>query len=88
MTSAKTRFNAEWNVAVGEALFTGLPRLGAPIRVANTTIESDSMMHCVRPAMMEGSAAGSSTFHKSWRFVAPKAFAGFKHGFWDRGEPR
>src|SRR5436190_1998026 len=45
---------------------------GAPIRVANTTMESDSMMHCVRPAMIDGSAAGSSTFHSNCRLVAPK----------------
>ena len=52
---------------------TGLPSPLAPISAAITTIDSDSMMHWVSPAMIEGSAAGSSTFHKSWRFVAPNA---------------
>src|SRR5690606_14174518 len=51
------------------ALTTGLPSPFAPIRAAMTTIDRDSMMHCVSPAMMIGSAAGSSTFHSSCPFV-------------------
>src|SRR6476660_4244925 len=73
MTIARPASMPSGMLRLASALFTGFPRLGAPIRVANTTIDSDSMMHGVRPAMIEGSAAGSSTFHKSWRFVAPKA---------------
>ena len=73
---------------LASALFTGLPRLGAPISVANTTIDSDSMMHCVRPAMIEGSAAGSSTFHRSWRLVAPKASPASIIGFGIEVMPR
>src|SRR5262245_11002881 len=72
MTMARPASMPSGMLRLASALLTGLPRLGAPIRVANTTIDSDSMMHWVRPAMIEGSAAGSSTFHKSWRFVAPK----------------
>src|SRR5690606_27333249 len=60
---------------------TGLPRPLAPIRAAITTIDSDSMMHCVSPAMMVGRAAGSSTFHRSWRLVAPKASPASSIGF-------
>src|SRR5690606_27409949 len=52
---------------------TGLPSPFAPISAAITTIESESMMHCVSPVMIEGRAAGSSTFQRSWRLVAPKA---------------
>ena len=55
------------------ARLISVPSPPAPIRAANTTIDSDSMMHCVRPAMMVGSAAGNSTFQSSWRRVAPKA---------------
>ena len=39
---------------------------------AMTTIDRDSMMHWVTPAMMVGMACGSSTFHNSWLRVAPK----------------
>ena len=55
------------------ARLISVPRPPAPIRAANTTIDSDSMMAWVRPAMMVGSAEGSSTFHSSWRLVAPNA---------------
>src|SRR5690606_12789438 len=44
---------------------TGLPRPLAPISAAITTIDRQSMMHWVSPAMMVGMAAGSSTFHRS-----------------------
>ncbi len=56
-----------------EARTTGLPRPLAPISAAMTTMERQSMMHWVRPAMMVGQAAGSSTFQSSCRLVAPKA---------------
>ena len=52
---------------------TGLPSPSAPISAAITTIDRQSMMHWVSPAMMVGSAAGSSTFQRSWRLVAPNA---------------
>ena len=54
-------------LTVFSARTTGLPSPLAPISAAITTMERQSMMHCVRPAMMVGSAAGSSTFHRSWR---------------------
>ena len=60
-------------LTVLSARTTGLPRPLAPISAAMTTMERQSMMHCVRPAMMVGQAAGSSTFQRSCRFVAPKA---------------
>src|SRR5690606_27535560 len=52
---------------------TGRPRPSAPVRAAITTIDNDSMMHWVSPAMIDGSAAGNSTFQSSWLRVAPKA---------------
>ena len=42
------------------------------------------MMHCVTPAMMVGMACGSSTFHRIWRRVAPKASPASTSG---RGTP-
>jgi len=38
-----------------------------------TTIDSDSMIVWVRPAMICGIAHGSSTLRSSWLGVAPKA---------------
>ena len=55
------------------ARLISVPSPPAPISAANTTIDSDSMIDCVSPAMMVGRAEGSSTFHSSWRLVAPKA---------------
>src|SRR5262245_15826618 len=72
MTRARPASMPSGMLRLASALLTGLPRLGAPISVANTTIDSDSMMHWVSPAMIEGSAAGSSTFQSSCRLVAPK----------------
>ena len=65
---------------------TGLPRPDAPISAAMTTMDSDSMMHCVSPAMIVGSAAGSSTFHSSCRLVAPKASPASSIGLGHRGD--
>ena len=43
-------------LTVLSARTTGLPSPSAPTSAAITTIESDSMMHWVRPAMMVGRA--------------------------------
>ena len=45
MTIARPASMPSGMLRLASALFTGFPRLGAPIRVANTTIDSDSMMH-------------------------------------------
>ena len=60
-------------LTVLSARTTGLPSPLAPTSAAITTIDRQSMMHWVRPAMIVGSAEGSSTFQRSWRLVAPKA---------------
>ena len=60
------------NLTVNEGEIS-VPRPPAPISAANTTMDSDSMIACVSPAMMVGSAEGSSTFHRSCRLVAPNA---------------
>ena len=59
-------------LTVLSARTTGLPRPPAPTSAAITTMDKDSMMHWVRPAMMVGSAAGNSTLQSNCRFVAPK----------------
>ncbi len=63
-TSTRTEFSAST---------TGTPRPPAPTKAAMTTIDRLSMMHCVSPAMIVGSAWGNSTFQRSWRGEAPKA---------------
>ena len=52
---------------------TGTPRPSAPTSAAMTTMERDSMIVWVRPAMTWGKAYGNSIFHSSWRGVEPKA---------------
>src|SRR5690606_11307785 len=75
-------------LTVLSARTTGLPRPPAPTRAAITTMDSDSMMHCVRPAMMVGMACGSSTFHRCWRRVAPNASPASISGFGAEDTPR
>ena len=58
-----------------KARTTGTPSPEAPTSAAMTTMESDSMMVWFSPVMIWGRALGSSTFHSSWRGVAPKAVA-------------
>ncbi len=50
---------------------TGTPSPSAPTSAAITTIDSDSMMVWFSPAMICGMAYGNSTFHSTWRLVAP-----------------
>lgn len=59
-------------LTVFSARTTGRPSPFAPISAAITTIDSESMMHWVSPAMMVGRAEGSSTFQSNWLRVAPK----------------
>ena len=63
-------------LTVLSARTTGLPSPSAPTSAAITTIDSDSMMHWVMPAMIVGSAWGSSTFHSSWRLRGAEGLAG------------
>ena len=73
MTMASPASNPLAMLTVLSARSTGTPSPGAPTIAAITTMERLSMMHWVTPAMMVGMACGSSTFHRSWRRVAPKA---------------
>ena len=50
---------------------TGLPIPPAPTSAAITTMESDSMMHWLTPAMMVGRAAGSFTLVSSCHRLQP-----------------
>ena len=52
---------------------TVLPRPPAPIIEAITTIDSDSMIAWLTPAMIEGIAFGICTLNSSCRSVQPKA---------------
>ena len=67
-------------LTVFSARTTGTPSPGAPTRAAMTTIDSDSMMVWVRPAMICGVAKGSSTLRSTCIGVAPKAIGGFDEG--------
>ena len=51
------------------------PRPPTAIMEAITTIDSDSMMVWLMPAMMVGSASGSCTLKSFWRLEDPKASA-------------
>jgi hypothetical protein len=82
----ETRLDAERDVTVGERPLTGLPRLGAPMSVANTTIDSDSMMHWVRPAMIDGSAGRQFDLPEKLPLRRAEAFAGLEHRLGDRGD--
>ena len=75
-------------LTVLSARTTGRPRPPAPTSAAITTIESESMMHWVRPAMMVGMACGSSTFQSSWRLVAPNASPASISGLGAEAMPR
>ena len=68
-------------LTVLSARTTGLPNPSAPTRAAITTIDKDSMMHWVSPAMIVGMACGSSTFHSSCERLAPKLRPASSSGF-------
>ena len=60
-------------MTVLSALTTGFPKPLAPTKADITTIDKDSIMHCVNPAIIDGSAWGISTLKSVCKGVAPKA---------------
>ena len=70
------------------ALTTGTPSPSAPTSAAITTIESESMIVWFRPAMICGSAQGSSTFQSVCCGLAPKACAASISGVGVEDTPR
>ena len=75
ITMMKPLSNPRAVLTLFSARTTGTPRPEAPTSAAMTTMDRDSMMVWFSPAMICGVALGSSTFHSSWRGVAPKAMA-------------
>ena len=79
MTSPASKPSAVLTVL--SARTTGTPSPSAPTSAAITTIDSDSMIVWVSPAMICGSAQGSSTLRSSCPGVAPKASPASRSSF-------
>ena len=81
MTMAMPASTPSATLLCASARTVGVPSPPAPTRAAITTIDSDSMMHWLTPAMIVGSAAGSLTFISSCQRVQPKASPASISGF-------
>jgi hypothetical protein len=69
----EARLDSHGMFTVLSALTTGLPSPLAPDQRRDHHHRQRQHDACVRPAMIEGERGGSSTFHNSWRLVAPNA---------------
>ena len=78
----EARLDAERDVGLVERPATGLPRPSAPIRAAITTIDSDSMMHWVRPAMMSRQRRRQLDLPQELALGRAERLAGLDHAAW------